>query len=471
MTKKFTLLHLLLFSFLTLSSQGVSENNQDDKKKKRVAAKVAFVDGKLTFESEDKAFKLWFDNRVYIDAAYYMPTYDITGMQTDGNGDMEDEMFYSGVADDQVFKFSSGVIVRRARFGIKATLHDKWFAELDVDFGYNEIEMKDMLVGYKFNDHFSIKMGNFKEPMSMERMTSSKYLTTMERPMAVQTLAGGRKLGIAATGWGKHWWASAGLFGAEVYGVQKERNRGYDGWGFSGRVATSPVLRENFTLHIGGYGQWRVPEAYGQSDRWLYLAAFPESYVDRRRFVRAKIGKDGDGGYVDHYSTFGAELAVRTKKILAYGEYIVSSVSRYYNEGEQRVDLKNALMGGWYATISYMIRGEQRRYDAKEAEFSDVRIKKGGNIEIVARVSTLDLNDFSEPLFLIEGGSAISYSAQVNWIVNRNVAFGLNYLFMDNDEYADDKGDVMGPNGETVKEYMPKGIDFGVLQCRIMVSF
>ena len=48
-----------------------------------------------------------------------------------------------------------------------------------------------MYLGYKFNNHFFVKAGNFKVPMSMERTTSSKYLMASERPMAVEALLTG----------------------------------------------------------------------------------------------------------------------------------------------------------------------------------------------------------------------------------------------------------------------------------------
>ena len=68
----------------------------------------------------------------------------------------------------------------------------------------------------------------------MERLTSSKYLINMERPMAVEAFAGGRRLGAAATAWGNHWWVSGGIFGRQVDIIQKEKNRGGDGYGFTG---------------------------------------------------------------------------------------------------------------------------------------------------------------------------------------------------------------------------------------------
>lgn len=80
-----------------------------------------------------------------------------------------------------------------------------------------------MYLGYKFNDHISIKAGHFKEPMSMERLTSSRYLTFNERPMPVEMFAGGRRMGTALTAWGNHWWLSGGVFGQQIDILQKKR--------------------------------------------------------------------------------------------------------------------------------------------------------------------------------------------------------------------------------------------------------
>lgn len=148
----------------------------------------------------------------------YSPTKDVDDLKSKTNKDLEN--------DDSRFRFSNGTIVRRPRLGIKATLYDHWFAELDLDFAFNEVEIKDMYMGYRFNDHWNVKLGNFKVPMSMERLTSSKYISAAERPMPVEAFADGRRLGISGTGWGRGWFASAGAFGRSVDIIQKERNRG-----------------------------------------------------------------------------------------------------------------------------------------------------------------------------------------------------------------------------------------------------
>lgn len=444
--------YLISLLFL-LSVSSFAQQVEDEK----ISANVYFNNGKLTFETKDKAFKLWLDNRIYVDAAYYSPSADISGLSSKPNKDLE--------FDDGEFRFDNGVMIRRARFGVKGTLYNKWSAELDLDFAYNEVEIKDMYLGYKFNDHISVKAGNFKEPMSMERLTSSKYLINMERPMPVEMFAGGRKLGIAATAWNKHWWVSGGVFGSEVSILQKEKNRGSDGYGFTARAAVSPILREDMILHIGAYGTYRTPEALGAGNRLVEFRTFPESRVDRRRFVRTEISN------VNHYTTTGIELAYKYRKLLVFGEYVFTDLSRYKMDGDTKVDLKNATFDGWYATASYMIIGQQRQYASDDAEFGPMSInKKGGNLEIAARVSNVNLNDFHDATAVITGGEATSYSASLNWYPNRNILIGLNYIFMDNDKYADDKGHIT-VGGKPLKNEIKSGVDFNIMQLRLMVSF
>lgn len=449
MKKKNLFSLVLLFASFAATAQEVENEKQP--------ANVYFNNGKLTLESDNKAFKLWFDNRVYIDAAYYSPSDDINGLSSKLNKDLP--------TDDGQFRFNNGAIIRRARLGIKGTLYNKWNAELDLDFAYNEVEIKDMYLGYKFNDHLSIKAGNFKEPMSMERLTSSKYLINMERPMPVEMFAGGRKLGIAATAWNKHWWVSGGVFGSEVSILQKEKNRGSDGYGFTARAAVSPILRNDMVLHVGAYGTYRTPEASGQENRFVEFRTFPESRVDRRRFVRTEVPN------VNHYTTTGIELAYKYQKLLVYGEYIFTDLSRYKLEGDRKVNLKNATFDGWYATASYMLIGKQREYASDDAEFGPMAInKKGGNLEIAGRISTVNLNDFHDASAVITGGQASSYAASLNWYPNRNILIGLNYTYMNNDKYADDKGHIT-MEGKPLKDAFKSGVDFSVFQMRLLVSF
>lgn len=455
--------HMLLFCVSAAAIVSLAQpvaakadvSGDGDKSEQRMEAYVK--NGKLHFATRDGKFHWWLDNRIYLDAAGYIPTESVDGLQSKKNKDLEE--------DDGKFRFSNGVAIRRARFAVKAELYDRWFAELDLDYAYNELEIRDMFMGYKFSDNLYIKAGQFKEPMSMERTTSSKYLQSAERPMPVDILSAGRHLGVSLTGWGKHWWASGGVFGSKVDLLQKERNRGSDGYAFTGRVAVSPVCNDETTVHIGGYATYRTPDANGSENRMVEWRGMPESEVDRRRFVDAEVEN------VNHYYTLGYELGFRHKKWLAIGEYLFTSINRYGLDGTRKYHLRNATFNGWYAKLSYMILGQARQYDPSEAEFGPMPVRrKGGNLEIAGHFSTVNLNDFHDARSVITGGKANAYSLSLNWYPRSNLMLGLNYTFMDNDKYADAKGHVTA-GGESLRTARPGGIDFHILQTRLMISF
>lgn len=450
--KKYLLILLLLFGSNYIKAQQSETDSVAE-----TPARAYFDAGKLNIATRDNKFKLWFDNRIFVDAAYYMPADNIESLSSKPNNDL--------ATDDGQFRFSNGVSIRHARFGIKSTLYDRWFAELDIDFAYNQVEMKDIYLGYRINDHWSAKVGQFKEPMSIERMTSSRYLTALERPMPVEAFAGGRRIGGALTGWGNHWWIETGVFGRGADIIQKEKNRGNDGYGVSGRVALSPINNQTMAIHLGAYGSWRKPDMTGTADPSVEFNCFPEGRVDRRRFVRAEIKN------VRHYSVLGTEFGIQYNKALLYGEYIYTRLSRYTHEGRTKINLKDADFNGWYVNASYMLLGRQRHYSAADAEFApDAHPRKGGNLELCARVSTVNLNDFHDPSHAILGGKAYAYTASLNWFPNRNTMIGFNYSFIDNDKYADDKGHIT-LLGKPLSESMPQGLDFGICQMRFMVSF
>ena len=197
----------------------------------------------------------------------------------------------------------------------------------------------------------------------------------------------------------------------------------------------------------------------------MEFRTFPESHTDRRRFVRAEIAN------VNHYSTCGVEAAIKYKKLLAYGEYMFTSLSRFSEQNGNRTSLKNAEFIGWYAAASYMILGKQKRYVPEDAEFAPIyQRRKGGCLELAARVSHVNLNDFHEVSNPITGGSAYGYALNLNWYPVPNILLGLNYTFMDNDKYADDKGHIT-KNNQSLSEAMPDGIDFNIIQMRLMLSF
>ncbi|MBR5030961.1 MAG: hypothetical protein IKX63_07675, partial [Muribaculaceae bacterium] len=174
----------------------------------------------LTFESKNKEYRLWFDNRVQVDGAMFF-------------GNNED---YNPIGNN--------VSIRRARFAVKARLPHNWYGEVDVDFADGKFELKDAIVQFDGIPNVSIKAGNFKEDFSMEQTTSSRYLTFMERPMVCKALVPSRHLGLQIAYLRDHFRATGGVFFQTIAGEDEltyvqDNNKDYgrnQGYSFTGKI-------------------------------------------------------------------------------------------------------------------------------------------------------------------------------------------------------------------------------------------
>ncbi len=355
----------------------------------------AYDGGYLVFRSADSAFAYWLDGRVQVDGAVYR------------GGDN---------------KLASGTDVRRARIGTKVTLYRDWHGEFDVDFAENAVEMKDMWVGYLGLKNSLIKVGNFKEPFSFETITSSKFITFMERSY-IDNLSPDRHIGASFTNWGSVWYATAGLFG-QVAGTPDATGRS-EAKAVTGRLVFAPVNRDGALIHIGGAFSRRTPDAAAGADtNTVRFRARPETNISRARFITT-----GKIRFVDHTNYYNGELVTAFGPLTVQGEYSRVSVSRLGV-------LPKATFDGMYASASYFLTGEHRPYVMEEGEFDRVIPKAStGAWEIAARWSTMDLNDLSEGVN-IKGGRGTNVTLGLNWHINANFKWMLNYVRVSNDANA-----------------------------------
>jgi len=329
---------------------------------------------------------------------------------------------YASYQQDQV-TLGSGTELRRARLEMEGTLYEQWGYELSVDFGdtSQEVDLKDAYISYSSNSDYSILVGQFKEPFSLEELTSSKNITFMERALPNE-FTPGRNIGIGFSTSEDNWSFATGVFGQAVDDGDNSEND--EGWGLSARGAYAPWVSKHNVLHLGLSITRREPNGSGE----ISFSSRPESHVTDVKYLNT-----GDIQNVEYYSGLGAEVAWVADSLSLQSEYINTSIST-------STSTNNYNFSGWYIFASYFITGEARRYKAKSSKFSGVKpINKSGAWEVALRHSMVDMNDID-----VFGGEGKNITLGLNWYANKNARVMLNYIIVNNDLNANDDGDVTG---------------------------
>lgn len=420
--------------------------------------KTEMQDGRLVFESQDSDYKIWFDARVQGDYASFF-----------------------GV-DDDYDPIGNGAAIRRARFAVKAQVTKNWYGEIDIDMANGIAELKDALLRYDGIKNVEIQIGNFKENFSMQRNTSSRYLQFIERPM-VTYLAPSRHLGVNVKYSIPLIWASGGVFFQEIAGIEEvtnvqDNNKDFGrstGESFTGKLVLRPLYKyDNKGLHIGGGLSYRTPKSQDAPGDYggMRFSTRNSTSINRKKYIDTDVIKG-----VDHSLLYTAELAGHYKGLRFESAYIGTKVFLKDDSPSLNKEAKN--FGGWYAQAGYLLFGGQQRYDYGGAKYNRVqRGKKWGDLELTARYETIDLNDFNGGVY---GGSGEAYTAGLNYWVNNNVKFMLNYQYNNNDRYANGKGKLFVGHdaaGNPTKDYTKVteakgkgGVDYSMIALRCEIVF
>jgi phosphate-selective porin OprO/OprP len=336
----------------------------------------------LKIESQDGNFKFQVGGRVMVDAAHY-------------NKDKT--------------KLGSGAEIRRARLFASGTVYKDWFYKTQVDFAGDATALKDVYLGYQGFKPVKVTFGNHKEPFSLEELTSSRYITFMERGLP-NAFSPGRDVGLSVSTHGESWGASAGYF---FDGVKNDTSPYNQGWGTTGRLHMAPWKNDTGVVHLGVAASYRGADGNNE----VRFRERPESHVTSTRLVDTGTLDD-----FDNQTLLGAEAAAVFGPFSMQGEYIQTSVD---HDGP----VSDPDFNGWYVYASYFLTGESRPYKASSGTFGrvvpDSIVGKGGHgaWELAARYSTIDLDDSG-----IDGGKEENITLGVNWYATPNIRFMANYI-------------------------------------------
>lgn len=364
-----------------LLENGVISKHQHKQLKKQYgkqsATKIS-TKGGIKAKSEDGDFSFQFGGRVMVDAGYYN--------------------------EDAKKGDESGTEFRRLRMFAKGTLYRDWGYKVQVDYSDDALAIKDAYIKYK---PWGVTIGNFKQPLSLEELTSSKYITFMERSLPT-VFATSHRIGVGVNKGGKNWSAAASIYG----GNSDDSEDGQEGFGLGARLTFAPIAEKTRAIHLGASLAREEPLDDGDDIR---IRQRPEFHVTGQRIVDT-----GTISNIDNIQKVGLEAAGVFGPFSLQAEYLKASLSR--ETGFDDVDFD-----GSYVTASYFLTGESRPYSAKKGKFGRVKPKsKNGAWEVALRYSTLDLNDGA-----VQGGEVDNMTLGLNWYVNPNVRIMANYIDVD----------------------------------------
>jgi phosphate-selective porin OprO/OprP len=418
----------------------------DDKKKKEdeekgyevgkdTTFKVLFRDG-VYFETADKAFSAKLRGRWHWDWGWWEQDDALEAAPPAGLGDLQD-----------------GTNFRRARLGVEGKIYEVFNFVAEFDFANGtDIAFREVWMGVNELPFVgTFKGGHFKEYVSLEQLTSSRYLTFIERSL-VDVFAPGYNPGFAIHNTyldERGTWAT-GLFRQATDNGAVDFGDGEYAW--SSRLTFLPWYEHDgrCLLHAGGSFRWAntsqagVTQAPVSKGGEIAFASTPEARVGLPNFINT-------GTFVgDQWYTYGLEAAAVFGPLSIQGEILQSEVT----DSIAPLNANATLLGntsyyGYYVFVSYFLTGEHRPYDRRQGVFTRVRpyenfwlVKTGedgcggmccgkGAWEVAARYSYLDLNDSR-----IQGGALRDYTLGVNWYWNPNMKIQWNYIHTDREDTA-----------------------------------
>ena len=210
----------LAFGMSILGSPAVAEDQAPAMKQDRL---VSLDEHRLTIRSPEGDVTLHLGGRLHVDA---------------GSGGS------SAVTDE----FPRHVDLRRLWLEPKLTIHDDLILNLQYDLSSETTPLNNVLASYRGFAPFTVTVGNFKEPFSLDVLTANNDIMFMERSLAAAFASGpaGRNTGAAIGTHGQNWTLAAGVFGGNINGR-------VDGSGIEGtvRATYAPILSAHEVVHFG----------------------------------------------------------------------------------------------------------------------------------------------------------------------------------------------------------------------------
>jgi len=317
-------------------------------------------------------------------------------VQADGNwfdNDLADLNGIGANGDDSEFELRRAEIVLKG----KGPGNYEWVIGYDA----KADKFLDVNAKYKLGGNGShyVQVGQFKQPNSMEELSSTKNNDFISKSMATNTYAVARRLGVGYGFGADNWSINASYFGREL-----TRNLAH-GSGYGLRGTWAPINDKGNIVHFGlAYAN------YDTDADTFRVRARPDADLATVRLVDAGTMTDSD-----RVATTSVEGLWIHGPFKLQGEYYTNDIERLANS--DYTSTAAYIQGVWNIT------GETWGYKGGVPTTPLPDQPGSGMWQLGLRYDTIDLNDGA-----VEGGKMNTLTAGVNWYWRSNFKFALNYV-------------------------------------------
>lgn len=279
-----------------------------------------------------------------------------------------------------------------------------------VGYDANSEKWLDVNGRFRFDDGAqSLRAGQFKQPNSLEELSSSSTHDFIAKASATDVFAVGRRLGV---GWGIDrggWSLAAAAFDREL-----TRNEA-EGRGFAARGTWAPLRGDGQLLHLG-----LSAARFDAPDEGVRLRARPNADLAEIRLLDTALMSDAR-----RQATLGAEAMWYRGPVKLQAEWFHSTVER---DLEPDFDA-----GGGYASAVWNLSGETWSYREGLPRLPLHGNGPAGLWQIGLRYDRLDLDDYRAApapgaVTGVAGGTMHAWTVGVNWYWRERLKVALNYV-------------------------------------------
>jgi phosphate-selective porin OprO/OprP len=272
----------------------------------------------------------------------------------------------------------------------------------------------DVNVKYKFSGFTNITVGQFKQPNSLEELSSTRFNDFISKAMTTNLQGVARRTGVAVATGGDDWTLTGSYMNREL-----TRNLA-QGKGFGARGTWAPMHDSGNIFHLGlsAVSFDARDNAAVSPDGRARFRVRPDADLTATRLIDSGQFTDGD-----KITTYGGEAAWVKGPIKLQAEAMTTNLTRNFNPDYG--------FESYYVSGVWNLTGETWSYKAGNLVTTLPEDPGAGMWQLGLRYDHADLNDG-----FVTGGKESNWTIGANYYWRSNFKFALNYVMVDSEKRA-----------------------------------